>query len=508
MYKKAVLISSANVIIDRAPAGLAFLAGICEHNQLDYEIFDLNIFLKKTYGDLLWQKIEVSSAFMKFNYPDEQFKSMIHEAADQAASVVLKYNPDLIAITSLSHVQIAWTEKLLSAIRKRQTITTIGGGPGISFEQIIGKTAGRILADQGLLDYYVLGEGDYTFNDFLKGKIGEGVNSKEDSVETWVPQLDNLNDIILPTYKKINFSDYGVHVSGFKIRPTINITGSRGCVRRCTFCDIGHLWKKFRFRSADSIVAEILKSFYESGCTEYFFNDSLMNGSMKQFVEVMKQLIKHKQERPELESIRYSGQFIIRPQEQHPEYIFELMMQSGCNHIQVGLESGSEAVRTHMGKKFSNADVNYHLTMCDKYKIKNFINMIIAYPTETLEDFEETKNFYIENQKYLINEIIMGTNVSAPMGIYKNTPIHHMKNELGIEIHNTEYFNSSNWTVATNPTLTVKERYRRYVELATLTTQLRYPKATDELVFLEMNIEDIRQEIRHRNKTILLKEEK
>ena len=83
-----------------------------------------------------------------------------------------------------------------------------------------------------------------------------------------------------------------------------------------------------------------------------------------------------------------------------------------------------------------------------------------------------------------------------------------MKNELGIEIHNTEYFNSSNWTVATNPTLTVKERYRRYVELATLTTQLRYPKATDELVFLEMNIEDIRQEIRHRNKTILLKEEK
>ena len=134
--------------------------------------------------------------------------------------------------------------------------------------------------------------------------------------------------------------------------------------------------------------------------------------------------------------------------------------------------------------------------------------MIIAYPTETLEDFEETKNFYIENQKYLINEIIMGTNVSTPMGIYKNTPIHHMENELGIEIHNTEYLNSSNWTVATNPTLTVKERYRRYVELATLTTQLRYPKATDELVFLEMNIEDIRQEIRHRNKTILLKEEK
>ena len=67
MYKKAVLISSANVIIDRAPAGLAFLAGICDHNQLDYEIFDLNIFLKKTYGDLLWQQIEVSSAFMKFN---------------------------------------------------------------------------------------------------------------------------------------------------------------------------------------------------------------------------------------------------------------------------------------------------------------------------------------------------------------------------------------------------------------------------------------------------------
>jgi radical SAM superfamily enzyme YgiQ (UPF0313 family) len=510
MYNKAILISSANVIIDRPPAALAFLAGICDHNNLDYEIFDLNVFIRDIVGEEIWRQIEVGSAFMEFVFEDTTLFDLCDRVANLAADKLLSCDPDLVTITSLSSHQISWTNRILQAIRERSSATIIAGGPGISYEQKIGKTAGKILAEKNLLDYYVLGEGDYVFDNFLKGKIDTGVNHKDDLNEVWVPQIDNLDNVILPTYKKVNFSNYGLHVNGFKLPPTINITGSRGCIRRCTFCDVGHLWKKFRFRSAESVVSEIVKHFHETGCIEYFFNDSLINGSLKQFREVMVGMSEIKEQLKDLQPIRYSGQFILRPKEHHPESIFQLMKSSGCNHIQLGIESGSERVREHMGKKFSNDDIAYHFEMCNKYGIKNMIFMMVGYPTETVEDFQDTLDFYKTNQKYLINDIIIGTNIAAPTGIYNNTPLHNMSNELGIEIHDAEYVNMSNWTISSNPELTVKARYKRFLELATLTTELGYPKGTDELVFLEMNAEEIKKEIKRQSKpkVILLREEK
>ena len=506
-YKKAVLVSSAMLSIERAPAGLAFLAGICDYNKVEYELFDLNLFIQQMYNSDIWVKIESCSYNMKFVYPNEEIEKIVNEAAEHAVEKVLAHDPDLVAITSLSAMQIAWTEKFLATLKKKSNVTTIAGGPGISYEQEIGKTAGRILVNKGILDYFVLGEGDFAFSNFLHGQIDVGVNSKFTVTDAWVPQINNLENLILPTYKKIDITQYGGanSVTKNKLPPTINITGSRGCVRRCTFCDIGSIWKKFRFRSAKHIVEEIIRSYTETGCTNYFFNDSLINGSLKQFKEVMQEIIKAKKIIPGLEPLIWSGQYIIRPKDQHPEYLYELLRDSGCGHLQVGIESGSESVRDHMGKKFSNSDIDYHFEMSSKYGIKNFIQIITGYPTETLKDWEDTVSFYKKNQKYLIDNTIIGTSMGGPTMLYRNTPLWEKFDELGIEIHNTQYSNISNWTVATNPELTVKERYRRYIELSKLTTELRYPQTTNNLVYIELYIEEFKADMKatkEKNKVI------
>ena len=491
-YKKAVLVSSAMLTTDRAPAGLAFLAGICDHNQVNYELFDLNLFIQQTYDIDVWTKIEACSYNMKFVYPNEEIEKIVNESSEQAVEKVLAHDPDLVAITSLSAMQIAWTEKFLATLKKKSNVTTIAGGPGISYEQEIGKTAGRILVDKGILDYFVLGEGDFAFSNFLHGQIDIGVNSKSTLTDAWVAQIDNLDNLILPTYKKIDIMQYGHAntLSKNKIPPTINITGSRGCVRRCTFCYIGSIWKKFRFRSAKHIVAEIIRNYNETECTNYFFNDSLINGSLKQFKEVMQEILNAKKTISGFESMTYSGQFIIRPKDQHPEYLYELLRDSGCDHLQVGIESGSERVRNHMGKKFSNLDIDYHFEMSSKYGIKNFITTFTGYPTETIEDWEDTVTFYKKNQKYLIDSTIIGTSMGGTTVLYTNTPLWEKFDELGIEIHNTQYSNISNWTVGVNPTLTVKERLRRYIEMSKLLTELRYPMSIDNLVYIELYVEE------------------
>lgn len=512
VFKKVVAVSSACVTLHRPPAGLAFLAGVLEHNNIDYEVFDLNLFLFQAYGEQTWEVFHAASIYSEgFVFNDnKELENLTYEAADQAADIILSHSPDLIAFTILSYFQFCWIQLLLEKIKeKKSTATIIAGGPGVGSEQPNGKTIGKILLEKNLTDYYIIGEGDWAFNDFLNGRRDfPGLNHKNAIEETWVPQLDSLVNLILPTYKKIKLNDYGIILvtnqtkTKTKKSPTINITGSRGCVRRCTFCDIGAIWKKFRFRPAEDLVLEIKKHHDETNCINYYFNDSLINGSLKQFKEFMGLLLELKEKSEDFKKITYAGQFIIRPKEQHSEKMYELMSQSGCEMIQVGIESGSEKVRLHMGKKFSNEDIDYHFEMCSKYNIKNFLYMFMGYPTETLEDFNETLEFFYKNQKYLIDNTIIGTNVNYPMTIFKDTPIYEMTEELGIETNNVKYDNISNWTIASNPDLTVKERYRRLIKMGQVALDLMYPISTEAFTTLEHNIGEILTEIKNQNKKI------
>ena len=490
MYKKVALVASAILTLERPPAAIAILAGVCENNAIDYKFFDINLYLFYHFGRDRWEQIGSSAIELEeICQADPELKIQIDQALDRITDEILEYAPDLVAISSFSALQISWTRMLLRKLREKSTVTVIAGGPGIIYEQQPNKSAGKILAEQNLVDYYVLGEGDQVFHEFLNGIVSLGVNHKLDKHETWVPQLDNLDSLTLPTYKKLNINSYKSFLN--ESATQIPITGSRGCVRRCTFCDVGNIWKKFRFRSASSIVNEIEMHYNEVGCLNYFFTDSLINGSIKQFIDVMKYLVELQDKIPDFKKLSYSGQFIIRPKSQHPEYLFELLQKSGCDHLEIGIESGSERVRDHMGKKFSNEDIDYHFEMCDKYGIKNYILMFTSYPTETIEDHNETIEFYIKNQKYLINNTIIGTNLNSPVVIYKNTPLDSMRSDLGIEITDMQYENTNNWVSNKNPDLTLKERWRRYLELIKLTSALRYKRATLDLNILNQNIQDL-----------------
>lgn len=487
MYKKVAIVASAPLTLERPPPALSALAGICEYNQVDYEIFDLNIYL---FQNLSGEDYSAAEFYFTKNsnlVEDSDLAKKIIDIFYMVCSDIQSINADLLAITSFSSVQNCCAKKFLEIFRSLSNITVIAGGPGIFYQEKDNISVGKTFSQLKLIDYYVLGEGDIVFHKFLKGDIELGVNGNQDKYDNWVPQIDDLNQLILPSYKKINFENYKSPHSNDKI--ALVITGSRGCVRRCTFCDVGNIWKKFRFRNADSLITEIQKHFYDTGCLDFMFSDSLINGSLKQFKDLMIKIIELKKRDKSFEDIRYAGQFIIRPKNQHPEEIFELMAMSGCDHLDVGIETGSDRVRFHMGKKFLNEDIDYHFEMCEKYKLKNQLLMFTAYPTETLEDHKETLNFLTKYQKFLINETIIGISLNSPAAIYKNTPLDQMRHELGLEFQDMEYENVANWITTKNPELTIKERWRRYIELLRQTSNLRYPRTQFDHLMIEMNID-------------------
>ena len=76
------------------------------------------------------------------------------------------------------------------------------------------------------------------------------------------------------------------------------------------------------------------------------------------------------------------------------------MYDAGCHHLTFGFESGSPRINKEMSKgyKFREYDNEYAANVfknCMDAGIQTVLFLIIGYPTETKEDFEETMKLLI-----------------------------------------------------------------------------------------------------------------
>lgn len=497
---RAYLVNSGQSILTYPPVGVAFLAGVCERVGVEYETCDLNLEFFKHTDQETWDQVFLH---ITLGRPLTDLPAglllRVDDFLDHVVERICDYAPDAVFVSLLTYVQQYWAERFWMRLRPRYSGTIVTGGSGVSVPGVTEKTNsptfGQDMVKKGLIDYYCLGEGDLIIEEFLRGNRDLLGLNDQSAHNSWQPQLDDLDQFATPSYKKISFDGYypveGRDNADDK-KYLISLTGSRGCVRRCSFCDIGHLWKKFRYRSGPNIADEILKHHLDIGATDFWFTDSLINGSLKQFTDLMTRLIDHRQRVPSLKDLRYNGQFIIRPKSDHPERLFRLLKESGCNRLSIGIESGSESVRDHMGKKFSNADIDWHFEMCEKYQIKNWILLITGYPTETEQDHQDTLDMLTKNQKYILNHTILGINLQHVMSLLPNSPITNMT-ELGFHFHDEApggtYGSYSNWQSAANPSLTLARRYQRFAELAEASVRLRYNLPTEIIYFLKQHSE-------------------
>mgnify|MGYP003346163800 CR=1 FL=1 len=150
--------------------------------------------------------------------------------------------------------------------------------------------------------------------------------------------------IIISNYDFYNLDEYDY------LRPDdrdLFIYGSRGCVRKCSFCNVPTLWPQFRWRTGENLADELTKNYEKYGITNFFFTDSLMNGNLKEFYALHESLA-----RRNLPKFDFSGFAIIRPKKQHTVELFDMLKSSGRHFWNVGVEHGSDAVRHDMKKKF------------------------------------------------------------------------------------------------------------------------------------------------------------
>jgi len=477
---------------DKPPASLAFLAGVCEAVDKPYQCFSLNSeFLDAMSVD------EYNKIYTKIKL------GLMQELPDKAIDVIYNIvnniknqNTNLLLLSVFSYVQAPIAELFLKHLRTQiPDLEIMAGGPGVQSTHRTGVTLGKYLLDNGFIDYYCLGEGDEVLVEWLHGnKNLLGINGKEHKIETWVPQIKELDKkYIVPSYRNINLKNYQNLEN--KKSTVFSLSTSRGCVRDCSFCDVAKTWSQFRFRSGASVAQEVLKHHQEVGAVNFTIVDSLINGSLRSFREFNHEMVKLKAQYPGLNEFSYNGMFIVRDARTHDEQLFATMRDAGCESLALGVETGSDRLRFDMNKKFTNRDLDHHFEMCQKYKIRNSLLTFVGYPTETTQDFEQTLEMLERYQKYLIDDTIIGINHSGVFGLLPDTPVYDQREELGLEV--VQHYNTAvtqlDWVNHNNPDLTVQERIMRDLRFRKRAAELRYPvpysrRYLEYLKFIDKNL--------------------
>jgi radical SAM superfamily enzyme YgiQ (UPF0313 family) len=441
----------------RPPPGPAIIANICKNLGHEVTAYDLNI---KFYHFCKISNVDY------YNF-DSVWDKIIPLSGDQEKFVLdfIEYHCQWIAEENFDYIMIGifgqsghvFGELFLKVLRSKTSATIVIGGMGVGTYSLDNNNNyfGYKMKQLGLVDYFVVGEGEESIKKVLNNETGPGINNSE------IVQIDDLDSLPIPDYSFYNLNEYDYLTPNTK---EIYITGSRGCVRKCTYCDVERFWPKYRYRSGENIANEIIHNYETLGITKFYFTDSLVNGSFKAFNDMCDKLSRYRFDK----KIQWSGQFIFRNRKSVPKDHYKMVAESGADTLFVGIETGSDKIRYDMGKKFTNEDIDFQLEECYNYNIKVAFLMFSGYVTETLEDHYENLKTFSRWQKYVATGTINGVELGTPLSILTGTPLERMIDEYGMIFmtdQETKEINSTLWQSTSNPDLTIKERIRRKLEL-------------------------------------------
>jgi radical SAM superfamily enzyme YgiQ (UPF0313 family) len=235
--------------------------------------------------------------------------------------------------------------------------------------------------ESGVVDSVIVGDGERALVEIARALCKGEPPGK--IVERPVESLDALAFL---DYGALDLKEYEVPDNLYQ--DSLMIMASRGCVRRCAFCGSRTPWEGFRSMSGRRIYDEIKQQLsLREGYKVLKFYDIVVNGDMRHLEELCDLLIAD----PSVKLRWREANMIVRP-EMTPA-ILKKMKAAGCDHVNFGIETGSDRVLKLMKKGQTVAQAERVLKDVHEAGIEITANFLFGYPGETEADFDETLAF-------------------------------------------------------------------------------------------------------------------
>ncbi|MFC1809482.1 B12-binding domain-containing radical SAM protein [Candidatus Omnitrophota bacterium] len=395
--------------IDSPPLGVACIAAYMKKKGYTVDVYDLNIKLySESHDQSMW-------AFERKDEWRDQTKLRITianmERPLQSFFTHLKKQKYCIVGFSITQNSLIFAGYLSHEIKKIDSeIYLMAGGMGCWHQHERAQ-----LAQISSIDAFAVGEGEELLEEVI---CAFRKNTGIEEIEGLVVRECITSNPVVPRYLSKNLDEYPAPTyEGFPlscyIYPVFSMITSRGCVRRCEFCN-DHVYQgKYRGRHYSFVIDEIKKHYETYGITMFSFNDSLINADLQNLRALCREIKK-------LDfSITWVTQSVIRNDMTIDDYVN--MHEAGCKRLQFGIESGSDYILEKMKKSFTVKEAENVLRILHDIGIEAGVNIIVGFPGETENAFQETLDFLKRNRPYISRIVSANTcNVVYGSSLMKN----------------------------------------------------------------------------------------
>jgi len=163
---------------------------------------------------------------------------------------------------------------------------------------------------------------------------------------------------------------------------------SISCPFSCSFCGFPEHAGKYRTAAADDIEQELNRLAQLPDIKSVFFIDDTFNVPMDRFKEIMRMMIKNRY--PFHWHANFRCQFTDRE-------MVELMKESGCQGVFLGIESGNDQILKNMNKVASVDKYRSGIALLKEMGILTYGSFIVGFPGETLDTAKDTVAFIKES---------------------------------------------------------------------------------------------------------------
>jgi len=311
--------------------------------------------------------------------------------ARDISGAVGTFNPDIVGISIRNIDTVVHYQTLfhLDEVKKEviDPVKKVFSGP-----IVIGGTAVGILGAELLsffdLEFAIRGDGEHAMLEFVNrvernlaldglGGLVRRKNGKvtEDNPPMHVPDMDSL-----PYPKQHRYIDLKTFR---KFRAPIQIQSKRGCALECIYCVYNIVeGKTYRLRDPQKVADEIETIFKETGVNHFEFSDSTFNIPLDHAKSVLRAINAKK--------LNLNLQIMGLNPGSVDEELVTLMKEANFKEVQVGAESGSDAMLKNLGKKFTKADIFRTSKFLREAGIPVMWYFMTGAPGETEETLKET----------------------------------------------------------------------------------------------------------------------
>jgi radical SAM superfamily enzyme YgiQ (UPF0313 family) len=451
------------------PLGVSYLHAYLKKAGYSSLVLDINVDLFNKAANEhkdLWQMQNFRSWNDRHLFEDKVF-SLFGKEIDSYVNKIMAQNVKIIGF-SVNAGNLLFSIELAKRLKERdQSKIIIFGGPHSKwFKTDINYLEQNHLEQYkdwywgfylGLVDIFVIGEGEAVLLEILRrfknnieldqipGTIlyrnkylcFEGENFTQD-----------LNTLPFPDFSWANLNAY--------TEKKLPILLSRGCIRKCSFCNDTFVSAKYRCRSAENVFEEIKLRLVNNKISNFDFLDLIINGNLIELEKLCDLIIREKI------NLHWSAQGGIR--KDMSLGLLCKMKKAGCDGLTYGTESFSDKVLQLMRKPYTYEDIKKVLRNTAEAGIRVSTNIVTGFPGEGEKEFKESIERLEKCSGY-----INGISSLAPCLVNLGSDLHLNAKEYGIIYPEKDYY--FNWY--TNDGNNYPLRKRRAKEFLLLASKLK-----------------------------------